>query len=139
MGLTPRDAGHLYSRRDVEEAAAEPTRTREIAMPTRAERQSAYADRLSQRLGRPVSPSESEERYRVYNYSTRYVRAVLTVESDDGSRERRHVTLTSDRPLTYAEVRSRVAAYADRTETAYGGTIVGVTLTSTEIYDQVNL
>lgn len=122
LGLSPRDAGHLYGPKFVEKAQAQiATAKRERKEAPASERQELFRSRLEARLGREVTLRESRERYQMHNYSKVYTKATITlVDNDTGLRHKSRITLTSDRPLTRAEARRQVELYVDKNSANYG-------------------
>lgn len=146
LGLSPRDAGHLYSERGIERAEKGEVRAKtERQEGTARQRQERYAQLVSAKLGRELTVEESEYRYRVHNYARRYLKAELTIEGSDGELHRRTVTLTSDRPLSREEARDRVLAYVEKGNVAPQrtgtdrGTLVSVSFEETVLYPDLQL
>jgi len=145
LGLSPREAGHLYSRQGTERAKASLVETRLRHEGSVTERQTRFADRLTQQRGKPVSVEESRETYEVHNYAKTYTKARLTLRTDDGRYIKRNLTLTSADRLTRGEARRLVDRYVEQgnlsplkvnTETA---TLVSVSFEEIILYPDFQL
>lgn len=146
LGLSPRDAGHVYSRKTIDRVRSERTGLEPRTEGTRAERQEKHRLYLETKRGRPVTLDQSREDYIVHNYSTHYTKATLRIyDPDEDAIKVRHVTITSDRPLTRGELRDRAEAYVAKANRGIGGSgrpndrLESVTFTGEVHYAEVNL
>jgi len=104
LGLSSRDAGHLYSPEYVERARAAKIDAPTVKERTYEKRLKDYAKYLSEVKKQPVGLGEAEAGPRPpHNYYLHYTKATVTYQDSDGRRVRRRVTIGSNAPLTRGE------------------------------------
>jgi hypothetical protein len=127
-GIPRRRSGHIYSSKGLTRALAEPVAAPLVKEGSIAERQAAFAERLSKRLGREISVERSKSYYRVHNYGLINTKATLILQESDGSKKQSSITLVSSEPLTYQEARQRIATYVEQGRSGrYDDAFIGVT------------
>lgn len=115
LGLSTRDAGHVYSRPTITRLREEPAFRGGVNLaPSQADRQEAHRAFLEAKRKRPVSLKESREDYLAHNYSKHYTKVKLTLRTTSGDLRHRTVTLTSNGSLTRGEAADRAAAYVEQ-------------------------
>lgn len=132
LGLSSRDAGHLYSMKDVERAAskvAKPDR-RERGLPA-SERQESYAAKIGKGI------AESKYQYRFHNSALVYTKVRVTLKTDEG-RTHRIFTIVSDARPRRKELRAAVERFVETGNTKGSGTfanLLGFTASLQTVYD----
>lgn len=115
LGLSPRDAGHVYSEPTIGKLREAPAFSGAVALaPSQANRQEAHRAFLEVKRQRQVTLLESREDYLAHNYAKHYTKVELALRTTTGELRHRTVTLTSTESLTRGEVSDRAVAYVEK-------------------------
>lgn len=139
LGMNARDAGHLYSRKAVEQAAKRIAKPDHRIRGKSAEvRQARFADHLTKDRGRPVSVEESRYRYTYHNRAKVETKVRVTLRTQEGL-VRRTFTILDDGKPTRGRLRDAVGTWVDKGNATGSDTaqLVGFSTTSQVVYPSV--
>jgi hypothetical protein len=139
LGMSPRDAGHLYSAKAVARAAERIAKADHRVRGKSAEaRQAKYADHLSKDRGVPVSVAESRYRYTYHNRAKVETKVRVTLRTSEGL-VRRTFTILDDAKPTRGRLRDAVGTWVDRGNSTGSdpAQLVGFSTTSQVVYPSV--